>query len=210
MADHTPTTAPTPVRVALYVRCSTLDQDTDLQARELRVYAEKRGWVIVDEYTDKGVSGAKARRPSLDQLMAGARRREFDTVAVWRFDRFARSVRHLLTALDEFNALGVSFVSLRESIDFGTPLGRAMFTIVGAMAELEREIIRERVCAGVAKARAKGRRLGRPQRWNTAQITKAENLRAAGKSWREIAMTVGLPVRTVRRAVAVVAKSPTA
>ena len=137
-----------------------------MQTRELREYCERRGWNVVAEYVDIGISGAKDRRPELDKLMADARRRRFDVVAVWRFDRFARSVRHLLRALDEFQALRIDFVSLTEALDTSTPSGRMTFTVLGAVAELERSLIAERVRAGLRNARARGVRLGRPKaRW---------------------------------------------
>jgi DNA invertase Pin-like site-specific DNA recombinase len=195
-------------RVAIYARVSTKDQDPEVQLRELRGYAERRGDTVVEEYVDHGVSGAKDRRPALDRLMADARRRRFDAVVVWRFDRFARSVKHLVLALDEFQTIEVAFVSLREALDFGTPMGRAMFAVIGAMAELEREVIRERVRAGIAKARAAGKCFGRPRRWTNAQVESAARLRAEGASWRTIAQSVGLPVRTVRRALGVAKATP--
>ena len=153
------------VRVAIYARVSTVGngQDPMVQIRELREYCERRGWHVVAEYVDLGISGAKDRRPQLDRLMADARRRKFDVVAVWRFDRFARSVRHLLRALDEFQALRIEFVSLGEAIDTLTPSGRMTFTVLGAVAELERSLIAERVRAGLRNARARGVRLGRPK-----------------------------------------------
>ena len=138
------------MRSVLYCRVSTTDQNVDVQLTALREYAERRGWQVAGEYVDQGVSGSKEKRPALDKLMADARRRAMDAVVVFRFDRFARSVSHLARALDEFRALGIEFVSLHEAIDTSTAMGRAMFHIAGAFAELEREIIRERVKAGRA------------------------------------------------------------
>ena len=156
--------SPTP-RAALYARVSTHHgQDVGLQLDALREVAAARGWVVVEEFVDEGISGAKQRRPALDALMAAARAGEIDVVAVWRFDRFARSVGHLLQALDEFRTLGVEFLSLRENIETTTPMGRAMFTLCAVVSELEREIIRERVQAGVDRARRQGKQLGRPRR----------------------------------------------
>jgi len=132
-----------------------------MQLRELREYCARRGWRITGEFVDKGISGAKDRRPELDRMMADAHRRRFDAVVVWKFDRFARSVSHLLRALEAFQALGISFVSLSESIDTSTPAGKMMFTVLGAVAELERSLIGERVKAGLRYARARGVRLGR-------------------------------------------------
>jgi DNA invertase Pin-like site-specific DNA recombinase len=146
------------MRSVLYCRVSTTDQNVEVQLTALREYAERRGWQVAGEYVDLGVSGSKERRPALDKLMADARRRAMDAVVVFRFDRFARSVSHLARALDEFRALGIEFVSLHEAIDTSTPMGRAMFHIAGAFAELEREIIRERVKAGLANAKRRGRK----------------------------------------------------
>src|ERR1017187_7193789 len=148
------------LRAALYVRVSTLDQHPETQLYDLRQMAAQRGFEIVKEYTDK-ISGAKARRPALDQLLAEARKRRFDVVVVWAFDRMARSVRHFLEVLDELNQLNVEFVSHRENIDTGGALGRAMIVIVGAIAELERNLIIERVKAGMRRARLEGTILGR-------------------------------------------------
>src|SRR5215831_15789601 len=152
------------LRVAVYARISTLNhgQDVDLQLRELREYARDRGWRLAGEYVDKGISGSVESRPELNQLMADARKRRFDVVACWRFDRFARSTKHLLLALEEFRSLGIQFLSYQENIDTTSPLGQAVFTIVAAVATLERDLIRDRVRAGLRNARAKGKRLGRP------------------------------------------------
>jgi DNA invertase Pin-like site-specific DNA recombinase len=148
------------LRAALYVRVSTLDQHPETQLYDLRQMAAQRGFEIVKEYTDK-ISGAKARRPALDQLLADARKRRFDVVVVWAFDRMARSVRHFLEVLDELTQLNIEFVSHRENIDTGGALGRAMIVIVGAIAELERNLIIERVKAGMRRARLEGTILGR-------------------------------------------------
>src|ERR1700723_2534767 len=150
------------MRIATYSRVSTLNQDTDMQTRELREYCTRRGWVLVHEYVDHGVSGAKESRPALNALMIDARRRKFDAVAVWKFDRMARSVAHLLRVLDEFRSLGIDFSSLSESIDTSTPTGKMVFTVLASVAELERSLISERVRAGLRNAKARGTRLGRP------------------------------------------------
>ncbi len=149
-------------RTALYLRVSTPDQRPDLQYDGLRAYAGRAGLRIVGEYCDLAVSGRRKGRPQLSALMASVRNREVDCVLVWKFDRFARSTRHLLAALEEFDHLGVRFISIRDQIDTASPMGRAMFTIVAAMAELESSLVSERVSAGMKAAAARGRRLGRP------------------------------------------------
>ena len=153
-------------RAALYMRVSTKGhgQTTETQALALREYAAHRNFTIVEEYRDEGISGSKDSRPALDRLMKDARARKFDVVIVARFDRFARSVSHLLRALEEFSHLGVDFVSLSESIDTSTPMGKMIFTVLGAVAELERNLIKERVSMGISRARKQGKLLGRPKR----------------------------------------------
>jgi DNA invertase Pin-like site-specific DNA recombinase len=150
------------MRVALYARVSTQEQDPEVQLAALRHHVAQRGWQLSEEFVDQGVSGARERRPALDRLMKAAWTGQFQVVLVWRFDRFARSVKHLVGALETFRSLRVGFVSLQEQLDTSTPIGQAMFTIIGAMAQLERDIIRERVKAGLEHARARGVRLGRP------------------------------------------------
>src|SRR6516165_10846449 len=160
---HPPTFSrqPSRTRVAIYARVSTAHngQDPTMQTRELEEYCQRRGWKVAGCYVDTGVSGSKASRPELDRLMADAHRRRFDAIAVWKFDRFARSVSHLLRALDTFRVLGIEFVSLSESLDTATPAGRMVFTVLGAVTELERSLIAERVRAGLRNARAKGKQL---------------------------------------------------
>jgi len=169
----------------LYARISTLNhgQDVGLQVRELREYALLRGWQIAGEYVDKGISGSVESRPELNRLMADGRKRRFDVVACWRFDRFARSTKHLLLALEEFRSLGIQFLSYQENIDTTSPLGQAVFTIVAAVATLERDLIRERVRAGIRNARAKGKRLGRPR--VVVDASRIADLRADGQSWAQ-------------------------
>lgn len=150
------------MKTAVYCRVSTDQQSAGMQVRELREYCKRRGWKIVNEYSDKGISGAKDSRPELNRLIADAHKRRFDAVVVWKFDRFARSVSHLLRALETFDSLGIAFVSLSEQIDTTTPAGKLVFTVLGAVAELERSLIGERVRAGLKNAKAKGVRLGRP------------------------------------------------
>jgi DNA invertase Pin-like site-specific DNA recombinase len=186
-------------RVAIYSRISTANfsQSPEMQLRELREHAQRRGWNIACEYLDVGISGAQDRRPALDRLMADAHRRKFDVVLVWRFDRFARSVSHLLRALDTFRALGLEFVSLCEALDTATPSGRMTFTVLGAVAELERSLIAERVRAGIRNAKAKGKRLGRPPA--VADTLRISERRATGASWRAIGRELGLSGETVKK-----------
>ena len=150
-------------RVAVYARVSTGDQTCDNQLHDLRDYCRARGWTDVSEFIDHGISGTKEKRPALDNLMAEVKARRVDVVVVAAFDRFGRSVRHLVEALELFRHLGCEFVSLREQIDTGSPLGQAVFTIIAAIAQLERSLIVERVKAGLRRARAEGKRVGRPR-----------------------------------------------
>jgi len=190
------------MRVALYASVSTTGkgQDAELQLAELRSVASQRGWVIASEFGDVGVSGSVAKRPELDRLMALARAGKLDAVAVWRFDRFARSTRHLLTALDEFRSCSVEFISLREQIDTTTPIGKAVFTIVAAVAELERDLIRERVQAGVDRAKAAGKHCGRPSHAFDPRAARA--LLEQGHAERQVAEMLGVPRSTLRRKLA--------
>jgi len=185
-----------PKRAAIYVRVSTGEQNAELQLNELTEYAAFRRWETVEIYADK-MSGAKDRRPALDRLMTDAKRGMFDVVAVWRFDRFARSTSHLLRALEEFAALGIDFVSLRESIDTSTPTGKMIFTVLAAVAELERSTIRERVIAGQRAAKRRGVRFGRPALEVDTDL--ALKLRKQGLSWRDISAEVGVPKDTLIR-----------
>jgi DNA invertase Pin-like site-specific DNA recombinase len=150
------------MRTVLYLRVSTSHQKPDLQADGLRRYATRAGLDIIAEYMDVAVSGRKEGRPQLQALMRAARHHEFACVLVWKFDRFARSVSHLLNALEEFHHLGIRFISVQDQVDTVSPIGKAMFTVIGAMAELESSLISERVKAGMAAAKARGKRLGRP------------------------------------------------
>jgi DNA invertase Pin-like site-specific DNA recombinase len=179
------------MKVAIYARVSTINrgQDVSMQLRELRQFADARGWEVAGEYVDAGVSGAKDSRPELNHLMADAHKRRFDVVCVWRFDRFARSVSHLLRALENFNALGIAFVSLSEQMDTTTPTGKMVFTVLGAVAELERSLIVERVRAGLRNARAKGKILGRPR--VAVDAARISRLHSEGRSIREIADELG-------------------
>src|SRR6202171_664025 len=179
------------MRVAIYARVSTSNngQDPTMQTRELREYAERCGWTVAGEYVDIGISGTKERRPELDRLMSDAHRRRFDAVVVWKFDRFARSVSHLLRALETFKAQAIEFVSFSEQLDTSTPAGKLVFTVLGAVAELERSLIVERVKAGLRNARAKGKKLGRPRVYPDSH--RIATLRAEGLSWAKIAERLG-------------------
>jgi len=150
-------------RVACYLRVSTTEQTVENQRNDLRAYCQARGWDDVIEYSDTGVSGTRERRPGLDHLISEVKSRRVDVVVVAAFDRLGRSVRHLVETLELFRHLGVEFISLRESIDTGSPLGTAVFTIIAAIAQLERSLIVERVKSGLRRARAEGKRLGRPR-----------------------------------------------
>jgi DNA invertase Pin-like site-specific DNA recombinase len=188
------------VKVAIYARVSTAHngQSPEMQLRELREYCERRKWIVTGEYVDVGVSGTKDSRPELNQLMSDAHRRRFDALVVWKFDRFARSVTHLLKALETFQTLGIEFVSLTEGVDTSTPTGRMIFTVLGAVAELERSLIRERVKAGLRNAKAKGKHVGRPR----VSVDRSEiaRLRSQGLSWVKISERLGVGEGTVRRA----------
>src|SRR5450631_4013339 len=178
------------------MRVSTVDQHPETQLLDLRQMAAQRGYEVVQEYTDR-ISGAKARRPGLDQMMADARRGRFDVVMVWACDRIARSTRHFLEVLDELNRIEVEFVSFREQIDTGGPLGRAIVIIIGAIAELERSLIVERVRAGMRRARLEGQRIGRaPLVLDNVAI---QQDRQRGQSIREIAKGHRISTATVQR-----------
>ena len=195
--DSTRSVTGTTLRVALYARVSTTEQSTESQLLDLRRYVRERGWDIFREFVDEGISGTKDSRPALNELMDDAKKRRFDVVLVWRFDRFARSTKHLILALEEFKNLGIDFVSFQENIDTSSPLGSAIFTIISAVAQLERDIIAERVKAGLRKAKENGKKLGRPR------IKVSENqllmLSEKGLSIRQIARQVNLSVTTVAR-----------
>ncbi len=170
------------MRAAIYARVSTFDQEPENQLQELRRYAGARGWTVV-EYVDRGVSGAKDRRPALDELVKHARRRRFDVLVCWRLDRLGRNLKHLITLLEDLQALGVAFVSLAEGIDATTPAGKLQMHILGAIAEFERERIRERVMAGLQRARAQGTRLGRPRKVPPQIVVPGGSVREAAQIW---------------------------
>ncbi len=189
------------MRAALYARVSTLNgQHPEMQLAELREYASRRGWEIAGEYVDEGVSGSKESRPELNRLMGDAHRRLFDVVLVWKIDRFGRSLRHLVNALADLDAYGVTFASLKDNLDLSTPSGRLMFGIIAAMAEFERSLIQERVKAGLSHARRSGKTLGRPRR--IVDAARIARMRAEGQSLRTIAEQIGIGYGTARKLLA--------
>jgi len=193
------------IRAALYARCSTHDkgQDPELQLAPLREYCQRRGFEIAGEYVDNGVSGTKDRRPQLDRLMEAARKRQIDVVMVWKLDRFGRSLKQLVTALDELSGLAVGFISYQDSLDLTTPQGRLMFHIIASMAEFERELIKERVKAGLDNAKRKGKRLGRKP-VPPVDMAKVISLhqKEPGLSVRQLAGAVGMKKSTVQKTLA--------
>ena len=195
-------------KAALYCRVSTSDQKTDMQLHDLRKFASDRNLTIYQEYTDNGISGSIKKRPALDKLMADASKKKFDVILVWRFDRFARSSRHLVEALHTFRHLEINFISFNENIDTGSPLGEAMFTIISAMAQLERDIIRERVKAGLKTARNKGTKLGRPK--VLVDVYKIKEMQNNGDTVRKIANCMDVSTATICRLLnrKVVTKTP--
>jgi len=217
MATHKLSTAPactqpqrpsrTVINAALYARVSTHNgQNPEMQLAELRSYCERRGWTVFSEYVDCGISGSKEHRPELDRLLADCQKRRVDAVVVYRYDRFARSLRQLVNALEEFRSLGIEFVSLHEGVDTSTPNGRLIFGIFASIAEFERELIRDRVRSGLAAARARGKRLGRPG--GGFDSARAIALREEGRSLREIARTLKIGLGTAHRACSGRAQAP--
>ncbi len=190
-------------RAAIYVRVSTVEQETDLQEAELREYCERRGWESV-LYRDRGHSGAKQDRPALNLLLSDLRKRKVDVILVWSLDRLARSLKHLLNISEECKSLGVDLVSLRQSIDTTLPAGRLTFQILGAVAEFERELLRERVKAGMAQARRAGKNIGRPalRHFGPSELERIRSLRTQGVSVRKLATTFGTTQWTISKLVA--------
>ncbi len=182
------------MKAAIYARVSTFDQEPENQLQELRRYVEARGWTE-KEYVDRGVSGAKDRRPALDALVSDAKRRRFDVLVCWRLDRLGRNLRHLVTLIEELQTMGIAFISLGEGIDCTTPAGKLQLHILAALAEFERARIQERVKAGLARARAQGVRLGRPRR----RIDAERLATVAGLPEREAARRLGIPRSTLQR-----------
>ncbi len=184
------------MRAAIYARVSTLDQEPENQLAELRRYISARGWTpAAVEYVDHGVSGAKTKRPALDALVADAKRRRFDVLVCWRLDRLGRNLKHLITLLDDVQALGIAFVSLTEGIDATTPAGKLQLHILGAIAEFERGRIQERVLAGLARARAQGKTLGRPK--GRVPVERLDGV--AALSLTKAATALGVSLATVKR-----------
>jgi DNA invertase Pin-like site-specific DNA recombinase len=184
-----------PTRAAIYARVSTADQTCENQLLELHRYTAARAWTPLD-YVDGGISGAKDRRPALDQLVVDARKRRFDVLLVWRLDRLGRNLRHLVTLLEELQALGIAFVSLAEGIDATTPAGKLQMHILAAIAEFERARIAARVRAGLARVRARGARLGRRPRYISSRDLEA----VAALSVRKAAAELGVPASVLHRA----------
>ncbi len=194
-------------RAAIYARVSTKNgQHPEMQLEELRAYCQRRACEIAGEYVDAGISGAKERRPALDRLLADCRKRRVDAVVVYRYDRFARSLRQLVNALEEFRSLGVDFISLHEGVDTSTPNGRLVFGIFASIAEFERELIRDRVRSGLAAAKARGKRLGRPRA--AVDASRIAVLRAQGRSWAAISRETGISKGTAQRAFSSLPKNP--
>src|ERR1039457_4465268 len=188
------------IRAALYARISTVNhgQDPEVQLGEIREFCRRRGFTVAHEYVDKGISGSRERRPALDKLLADCRKRLVDAVVVYRYDRFARSLRQLVNALDEFRSLGIDFISIHEGVDTSTPNGRLVFGIFASIAEFERELIRDRVRSGLAAAKAKGKRVGRPR--VAVDVRRIASLRREGRSWAEITRETGISKATAQRA----------
>jgi DNA invertase Pin-like site-specific DNA recombinase len=176
-----------------------------MQLREIREFCSRRGWQVTQEYVDRA-SGSKDSRPALDRLLIAGRKRLLDAVVVYRYDRFARSLRQLVNALEEFRSLGIDFISLHEGVDTSTPNGRLVFGIFASIAEFERELIRDRVRSGLASARAKGKRLGRPR--VIVPVSRIVFLRGQGRSWAQIKTETGISKGTAQRALAALPKNP--
>jgi DNA invertase Pin-like site-specific DNA recombinase len=188
-------------KVGLYGRVSATDkgQDPELQLKDLRAYADAQGWKVYDEYVDKGESGAKDRRPQLDRLMEDARKRRIDGILVWKLDRFGRSLKSLVTTLEELRALGIQFVSYTENLDVSTPAGRAMANLIGVFAEFERDLIRERVKAGIQNAKSKGIRVGRRPKISERLLGTARDMKGKGMSIRGISRELGVSKSLVHK-----------
>ena len=185
-------------RVGIYCRVSTKEQTTENQLQDLRRYAQARGWQVMGEYVDEGTSGAKDNRPQLKAVMEMARKRKIDTLLVWRYDRFARSLSHLVSTLEELRALRVDFVSYQEGVDTSSPQGRMVFGVMASLAEFERELIRERVLSGLRRAKLQGKAIGRPRA--SFDASRARSLALQGASMNAIGKMLGVSRMTVARA----------
>jgi DNA invertase Pin-like site-specific DNA recombinase len=193
-------------QAAIYARVSTHNgQNPEMQLDEVREFCRRRGWKIAGEFVDEGISGSREHRPALDRLLSDCRKRLVDAVVVYRYDRFARNLRQLVIALDELRALGIDFVSLHDGVDTSTPNGRLVFGIFASIAEFERELIRDRVRSGLALAKSRGRRLGRPR--IAVDASKVAALRAQGRSWAAISTEMGIGKGTAQRACASLPKN---
>jgi DNA invertase Pin-like site-specific DNA recombinase len=184
----------------IYARVSTDRQNVDMQLNELRQFAGRSGWQVFEEYIDQNHTGANTNRPAFLSMMEAARKRKFDVLLVWKLDRLSRSLKDLINTLEELGACGIDFVSYDNNLDTSTPTGKLVFQIVGAVAEFEKDIIRERVIAGLAMARSKGKRLGRPPIPQTV-YDRAMQLRSAGMSFRKIGKALGVDEGTIRKRV---------
>ncbi len=193
-----------PKRCAIYARVSTDEQDESLQLTALSEFVSQRGWELKGAYVDHGVS-SRSVRPELERMMRDAHKGRFDVITVWKFDRFARSTRELVFALEQFQVLGIDFVSVTQAIDTSGPMGKLVFSVLAAIAEFERELIRERVKAGMKEARRRGKHCGRPARG--FDVVKAAELRQSGLSWRKLAVATGVPMHLLRTRLALVQNS---
>ena len=183
--------------IAIYARVSTDRQSTESQLNALREYAGKRAWAISKEYIDEGYTGSNTKRPAFTAMMADAKKRKFDVLLVYKLDRLSRSLKDLITTLDDLKSIGIDFISYDNGLDTTTPTGRLIFNVVGAVAEFEKDIIRERVRAGLENAKRKGKRLGRPP-VSSRLVDEAKKLRSEGMSFRQIGKRLGIPESTVR------------
>lgn len=191
-------TSKTTKTVAIYARVSTDRQSADMQLAELRDFVKRSGWRVFREYVDEGYTGANTKRPAFVEMMIDAKRRKFDVLLVWKLDRLGRSLKDLIDTLDELGHMGIDFISYDNNLDTSTPTGKLVFQIIGAVAEFEKDIIRERVKAGLANARKKGKRLGRPP-ISPALLEKAQSLKAEGLSYRSISRALGVDEGTIRK-----------
>ncbi len=184
--------------IAIYARVSTDKQKVDMQLNELRQFAARSGWTIYEEYIDQNFTGANTNRPAFKEMMEAARKRRFDMLLVWKLDRLSRSLKDLINTIDELGSSGIDFISYDNNLDTSTPTGKLVFQIVGAVAEFEKDIIRERVVAGLAAARNKGKQLGRPPIHRDA-YDKAVKMRSEGLSFRKIGKALGIDEGTIRK-----------